>query len=265
MQKRRIHRKKPAYPVESVDHALALLEMLRDFGRIRLGEAAAGLGVSPSTAHRLLAMLVYRGFAEQDATRGYVPGPSLGVAPAGVSWTAELRRRVQPHLDVLAARLDETVNLMVRAGTEVRFLATVEGTRPLRVGDRQGAVMPAEGASGGKAILAGMDAAKVEQLYRAEARMRGLEFDEAWFGALARELAGIRSTGFAANFEGTEDGVSAFGVAVHDGAGDLVAGLTVAIPPQRFRKVFDAGLAAEVLRARERIEAELADFIAGAE
>ncbi|HXD28483.1 MAG TPA: IclR family transcriptional regulator [Arthrobacter sp.] len=263
MPKQRIHRKKPAYPVESVDHALALVEMLRDFGTVRLGTAAAELGVSRSTAHRLMAMLVYSGFAEQDASRHYVPGPSLGVAPAGVSWTAELRRRVQPHLDLLAGRLDEAVNLVVRAGTEVRFLATVEGTRPLRVGDRRGAVMPADRASGGKAILAAMDPAKVEQLYRAEASMAGTALDEVWFAALAAELAGIRSTGFAANFEGTEDGVSALGVALHDGVGELVAGLTVAGPQQRFRRVFDGGLPGEVLRARDRVEAELEDFVAG--
>jgi IclR family transcriptional regulator, acetate operon repressor len=51
--------KKPMYPIEAVDNALRLLQLLRDGGKLRLKEAAAELGVAPSTAHRLLAMLVY--------------------------------------------------------------------------------------------------------------------------------------------------------------------------------------------------------------
>jgi len=54
---------RPAYLLESVDNALKLLQMLRDVGALRLKEAAEELHIAPSTAHRLLAMLVYRGFA----------------------------------------------------------------------------------------------------------------------------------------------------------------------------------------------------------
>ncbi|WCI07745.1 helix-turn-helix domain-containing protein [Arthrobacter sp. OVS8] len=39
--------------------------------------------MAPSTAHRLLAMLVYRGFAVQDENRRYVPGPAMGVGRPG--------------------------------------------------------------------------------------------------------------------------------------------------------------------------------------
>ena len=68
-------------------------------------------------------MLVYRGFAVQDENRRYVPGPAMGVGPAGLSWTRLLRNLAQPHMELLSSQLDETVNLMVRVGTKVRFLA----------------------------------------------------------------------------------------------------------------------------------------------
>ena len=83
--------KRPTYSIEAVDNALQLLQLLRDGGALRLKDAADELGVAPSTAHRLLAMLVYRGFAVQDETRRYVPGPAMGVGPAGLSWTRLLR------------------------------------------------------------------------------------------------------------------------------------------------------------------------------
>ena len=61
---------KPAYLLESVDNALKLLQMLRDVGALRLlKEAAEELAIAPSTAHRLFAILVYRGFAVQDEKR----------------------------------------------------------------------------------------------------------------------------------------------------------------------------------------------------
>ncbi|MCG2621195.1 IclR family transcriptional regulator [Arthrobacter sp. I2-34] len=262
MQKQRTPRRKPTYAIEAVDNALQLLQLLRDFGSLRLKDAAAELGVAPSTAHRLLAMLVYRGFAAQDESKRYLPGPSLGVGPAGVSWTTQLRAIAQPHLEVLALRLNETVNLMIRVGTQVRFLSTVEGTGILRVGDRQGTVLPARRASGGKAILAELPPEMLEQLYRspaAEAAGDALTDDE--FPGFTEELRAIRNTGFAANFEGTEEGVSALGLALHNGAGRVLGAISVATPATRFRKVFDAGLVPEVLRAKAELEVDLADFL----
>jgi hypothetical protein len=83
-------------------------------------------------------MLVYRGFAVQDESPTYYPGAAVGVGPAGLGGTRMLRLVAHPHMDVLSAKVNETVNLMVRVGTKVRFLSTVEGTNALRVGDRQG-------------------------------------------------------------------------------------------------------------------------------
>src|SRR3989442_5129785 len=73
---------KPRYPLQSVDHALQLLQILRDNGSLRVSEAAQELGTARSTAHRLLAMLVYRDFAVQDEARNYLPGPALSAPQA---------------------------------------------------------------------------------------------------------------------------------------------------------------------------------------
>ncbi|MFK0006601.1 IclR family transcriptional regulator C-terminal domain-containing protein [Paenarthrobacter sp. NPDC090520] len=64
--------------------------------------------------------------------------------------------------------------------------------------------------------------------------------------------------GFAANFEGTEEGVSALGMALHNRAGAVVGALTVATPSTRFRKVFDAGLVANLRETCRQVEIEIA-------
>ncbi|NUL47232.1 IclR family transcriptional regulator [Cellulosimicrobium funkei] len=262
MQKNEPLRQPPRYPVDSVDHALALLEMVRDYGRVRLSVAARLLGVSGSTAHRLMAMLVYRGYAVQDSSRRYIPGPALGVAPAGVPWTAEVRHRAAPHLEVLAGRVGETANLMVRAGTEVRFLVSAEGSREDRVGSRQGATLPASRASGGKALLADLTPGDVERLYRRHAELVGSPFDARELARLATELEVVRARGVALNDEITEEGVGAVGTAVRDGSGAAVAGLTVSVPRGRFKAVLDAGLVAELFRSRVELETDLRGFVA---
>lgn len=256
VQKLRGSRQVPRYPIEAVDNALQLIELLRDHGSVRLKDAAAELGVSPSTVHRLLAMLVYRGFAERARGRGYVPGPALGAGPAGQGRVGELRALAQPLLEELAATVRETVNLMVRVGGEVRFLSTVEGPRVLRVGDRQGAVLPAHRASAGKVMLSGLDPEELERLYRGPSAS-AVSLSETDYAALVRELGIVAERGFAANFEGTEEGVSALGMAVSNAAGEVVCGISVAIPQSRFRQVFDAGLVGETARTVKRLEETL--------
>lgn len=251
--------KRPTYSIEAVDNALLLLQLLRDVGTLRLKDAAEELGVAPSTAHRLLAMLVYRGFAVQDETRRYVPGPAMGVGPAGLSWTRLLRSLAQPHMELLSTQLNETVNLMVRVGTKVRFLATVEGNNVLRVGDRQGTVLPADKTSGGKAILAELDPFMIQQLFRSNnAEISGDTILEEEFPAFLRELDSVRSNGFAANFEGTEDGVSALGMALHNRHGKVVGAISVATPATRFRAVFDGGLVAALRETCRQLEIDIA-------
>ena len=121
-------RNKPAYTIESVDHALRLAVLLREEGPLRVSEAAARLGVARSTAHRLLAMLVYREFAVQEADRRYVAGPVL--RPVAEEPVARLREAALPHLRELVRRCGASHRLVTRYHI---FLLPM--TRAMRSGD----------------------------------------------------------------------------------------------------------------------------------
>ncbi|MGW1345017.1 IclR family transcriptional regulator [Kribbella sp. NPDC002412] len=224
---------KPPYPLASVDNALRLIHMLRDEGELRLSDAADELGVGRSTAHRLLSMLVYRDFAVQDeVNRTYLPGAALSAGPLnGQPRNQELRRLLMPHLERLCHQVDESVNLMVRVGTHTRFLATVETRQMLRVGDRQGTVLPAHESSGGKALLAELPDDHLAELY-----LRGPEpvLSEEDFGRLTRDVAQTRRSGYALNLEATEAGICAIGRVVRDADGAAIAAVTISAPTVRF-------------------------------
>jgi IclR family acetate operon transcriptional repressor len=217
---------KPPYAIESVDHALHLAQLLQQEGELRVRDAAERLGVSASTAHRLLAMLVYRDFAEQGPDRRYRPGLVLRPTEPSQAPVVRLRRLALPHLRALVEGVRETANLMVRVGSEIRFIATVECDQALRVGDRVGRVLPAHATSGGKVLLAEIPPAELTRLYAS----RG----EVDLTSLRRELSLVRKRAFAINDQKTETGLTAVGVAVRGPDVDAVAAVSLAMPTARF-------------------------------
>jgi IclR family transcriptional regulator, acetate operon repressor len=228
-------RNKPPYALSSVDNALRLVQLLRDQGRLRVVDAAAELDVAPSTAHRLLGMLVYRGFAIQDDDRAYLPGPALGAAPAQLDWTRQLRDAALPHLELLSNRTGETTNLMIRIGLQVRFLASVESPKIVRVGTRQGTVLPARLTSGGKALLAELKPDRLESLYQGSTAGLGDEVLTAdQFQRLAAELILIKQQGYALNDQQTEESVVACGVVVLERTGGPTGAISVSMPADRY-------------------------------
>lgn len=216
---------RPAYAIASVDAALHLAQLLQQEGSLSVSEAAELLGVARSTAHRLFAMLLYRDVAEQGADRRYRPGPVLGPAPAAPSLA--LRRTALPHMQSLVARVDETASLQVRVGADVRFVDSVECSRALRVGDRSGKVLPAHKVAGGKALLAALDDGELADLYAAS---------DVDLSRLCKQLALVRSRGWALNDRETEDDVTAVGVVVLGPEHRPVGALSLAVPSARFRR-----------------------------
>ena len=218
-------RNRPTYAIGSVDSALLLATLLQQEGAMRVTDAAARLGVSVSTAHRLLGMLVYRDFAEQLPDRRYGPGPVLRRGADQQASVDTLRRVALPHLRRLVEEVGETANVMVLSGADVRFVATVESAQVLRVGDRTGRTLPAHRSSGGKALLATLD----EERLRAVLAPLG---DDAV--RVGRQLRTVRRRGFAINAGETEAGLSAVGVAVPPAGGLDTVALSVAAPSVRY-------------------------------
>ena len=128
----------------------------------------------------------------------------------------------------LVERVDESANLVVLAGTDARFIVTIECQRVLRVGDRVGRSLPARLTSGGKAILAALTREVVTERFHGEA-----DIDLA---KLHRELAHVRRRGYAINNQQTEAGLTAIGIAVGDATGAPCAAVCLAMPTARYNR-----------------------------
>lgn len=231
----------PPYAVESVDSALKILQMLCDSKKLRVSEAAQRLGVAHSTAHRLLSMLVHHGFARQEERRGeYKKGRKILEMGFAAIRDMELRRHARPILEELRDRVDETVHLGIPYGSEVFYVEGVESRRPLRIGSRVGAFVPAHCVALGKVLLANLSADELRRFYP-DGRLTALtERSMTTLGELKRELAKIRKNGFARSREESDEGAGSIAVAILDPSGLPQAAISIGGPITRITSTREA-------------------------
>jgi DNA-binding IclR family transcriptional regulator len=246
----------PPYAIASVDHALRAATMLQLEGGLTVSQVATRLDVARSTAHRLLAMLVYRDFAVQDENRVYRAGPVLELAAHSQSQVSRLRTVALPHLHRLVDLLEETANVTIRTGDTARFIASVECAQALRVGSREGMVFPAHRTTAGLLLLAELPHAELEQVYAAE-RYRDRPGERPDLAELRTELTRVRRGGFAVNQERSERGLVALGVPVRGPDGVALAGVSVSMPGVRYAPGRLQSLVATLSAAARGIEAGL--------
>lgn len=223
----------PVYAIASVDRALSLAAALQLEGSLTVSAAAERLGIARSSAHRLLLMLVYRDFAVQDDQRVYHAGPVLELAALSRSDVSRLRVTAMTHLRRLVAVLGETSNLLIRTGQTTRFVSTVECSQALRVTSREGMVFPAHRTTLGMLYLAGLEDDALPRFFEA-GWYADNPTDRPDLHRLRTDLGRVRRNGFAMNEGRSERGVVALGVPVQDTSGDMIAGLSVALPTARF-------------------------------
>lgn len=216
--------------LHSVDTALQLILLLRDTGRLTISGAAEELDVGLSTVHRSMAMLVYRGFAVRSESRTYLPGPALATSALQPGLGGDLTRLCQHHMESMARETGETCHLIILQDTTVHFIHSVEGSNPVRVGNRRGQVMPATQNSGGLVMLAELSGRELRALY---STLGDEEFED-----LRKRLHRTRFRGHGANFGFFEQDVSAVAVPLLNDVGDVLGAISLAVPSSRFREAY---------------------------
>lgn len=224
----------PQYPIGSVDNALKLLLLLGEQPQIRLSEATRYLGVASSTAHRLLAMLAYRGFVRQDpVSKAYLPGPSLTGVAFAIFGRIDIPGSAMPTMRGLSEQLRETIHVGMLDGANVRFVAAVEGPAAVRVASRLGRTMPAHCTSTGKVMLAQLSEPELHQLLPQQQLERITSRSIGSRTQLETELSEIRARGYAINREESEQGVASVAVSIPTRAPGLRLALNAAAPQNR--------------------------------
>ncbi|WP_242910485.1 IclR family transcriptional regulator [Actinomadura terrae] len=249
---------RPTPGTQSVDRAVAVLRSFEGAARQTPTEVAHRLGLSVSTAHRIVRALHDTGMLGRDAlTERYFLGPTTAIL-GRLALERMGTTLLQPELTALRDGTGEAVSLGVRVGDEVAVLLHLPSAHPLRYDQPPGARNPIHGCAMGKALLAfadidgdGADAA----VAMAEPYRRYTPATLTTRAALEADLARVRERGYALNEEERIIGVRAVAAPVRDGSGRVFAAVALQGPAVRFGPDRMPGLTEAVLAAAGRLTA----------
>ena len=240
--------------IQVIDRMMHLIETLvRHPSPTNLKQLAVETGLHPSTAHRILAVMVENRLVDRIEPGTYRLGIRLLELGNLVRMRLNVRQEALPYMQALHDQLRETVNLSVRQGDEVVYVERVSSSgQMMRVVQAVGTRAPLHATAVGKVFLAedGPDAAAAYAQRAGLTRLTEHTLTDA--AALESDLLQVRGRAYAVDREEAEKGVSCIGAGIRDDEGHLVAGLSVSAPSDRLDPAWAARVrdaAAQVSRA----------------
>src|SRR5579875_461713 len=238
--------------VQSVERALAILDILARSGEAGVTAIAKELGVHKSTAFRLVTTLEQGGLVEQCEERGkYRLGMGILRLAGATTARLDLVQEARPISRRLAATTGETVNIAVLADRAALYLDQVAGSSSLQSHNWVGQHIPLHATSNGKVLLSGLDDDELVRVLGTDlpaftdATVTDLDL-------LRKQIAEVRERGYGTAVDELEVGLTAVAAPIHNAHGDVIAAISVSGPTFRLDDTqLAAAIAALLAAARE--------------
>jgi IclR family pca regulon transcriptional regulator len=243
------------YGVHSLELGLRVLESFdRDaVDEMSLSEAARRIGITRSSAFRLVHTLARLGYLERDEeTKNYRLGAR--VMSLGYSFLAskDIAERARPDLERLRTQTRCSTHLGILDGVEVVYIARFAAHQPVSATIAVGARLPAHATTMGRIILAYRPAAEVAERFGGRALER---FSPRTPGTLAELRAVLdvdRRRGYALSHANFEAGIASIAAPVFGADGAVVAAINVSTPENAIDARRFEGPVREALQAAAR-------------
>jgi DNA-binding IclR family transcriptional regulator len=245
--------------VNAASRALDLLEALLDDRRpLTPAELGRRLDIPRSTLHELVHTLADRGYLRATPD-GYTLGVRLFELGGAFRTRLDVAAIGQEAARELVAACQETSQVAVLDGSEVVYIAKVDGTHPVRLVSEVGRRLPASCTALGKALLSGLSERALDTLYPSGGPLPTMTRDSiADLDQLKRALGEVRRTGVAFDDCESNEAVRCIAAPVRDAAGDVVAAISVSAPTIRWSDAQRARLVELVVDAAARVSQQLA-------
>jgi DNA-binding IclR family transcriptional regulator len=224
--------------IQVIERMMSLLDALAQHSTpVNLKQLAAETTLHPSTAHRILGVMVESRLVDRIEPGTYRLGIRLLELGSLVKSRISVRQEALPYMQQLHRAIGETVNLSVRHEDEVVYVErTAAGNSMMRVVQIVGARAPLHITAVGKIFLADEGLAGAAEYAERTGLPRFTDNTVGDSDALTREIQSIRESGYAFDNEEAEKGVSCIGAGIYNDEGRLVAGLSVSAPSDRLDK-----------------------------
>ena len=191
--------------INSVDHALRLIEALHAAQPLSVSDLARRLGLPRPTVYRLLKTLGSHGLLVQEGTAYHLSLRLLELASTALA-ASVLQAAAQPVLSDLAAQTGETTHFAVLDGDRVGYVAKVESRHPIRMFSHVGWRGPLHATGVGKVLLAWSDPSLLKRVLEAT-REAFTPYTLTEGLKLSAEIDKVREAGYAVDRQELIDGL----------------------------------------------------------
>lgn len=229
-----IHREKINYLIQSVSHAIDVLEEFKgNQEELGVTDLSKKLKLHKNNIFRILATLEARGYIEQNkSTENYRLGiKCLELGQAYIKQMG-LVRQAKPVLERVSKEAGETAYISFMRGSGVVYLDSVESSKTVRVISRVGLTLPPYCTASGKVHLAYLTEEERERVLPEELRPF-TKYTITERERLVQELEQIKERGWAIDNEEYEEEVRCAAAPVFDYTGKLVGALSISGPSFR--------------------------------
>jgi DNA-binding IclR family transcriptional regulator len=220
---------------------------------VSIGQVAGELGVHKSTASRLMATLVAKGYAvpKDGSARGFRLGPAVRTHLGLTMDQRRLREFAQPFLVQLVHDTGECAHAAVASGQWALVIDDVETAHPLRVVSGKGRRVPLHCTSAGKCLLAfGLAAIPAELPARTPRTITRPDI-------LRARMEEIVEQGYALDDEENDPGVRCISAPVFNALGEAMGCIGIDGPSIRMTDDRIPALADQVKDAAARLSARI--------
>ncbi len=254
-----VRRDKSNYIIQSVSHALDVLEEFRgEIDELGVTELSKKLKLHKNNVFRILATLQSRNYIEQNkANENY----RLGIKCLELGQTFIQQRgmlkQAKPILHELAEKSGETAYVSILRANDVVYLDSVEASTTVRVVSRLGLHMPIHATAAGKAIIAYESEDEIRKRFNRDmARFTPNTLTS--IEDLLKNLKAARERGYAADLEEFEEGLRCIAAPIRDYTRKVIGALSISGPAHRLTdEKIGTFIGPEVVRCGEDLSRRL--------
>lgn len=246
------------YNVPGLERGMQIL-MLFDRTRrtITAPEITQSLGIPRTTVFRLLQTLQTLELVVPAEGGAHRLGPA--VLRLGFEYIAslEITELARPVLERLRDTTGLAAQLVIRDGRDVVVIMRLPGPSAFQSSVSVGTRMPAHATVLGRVLLAGLSREALRDLYEGQELVQFSPHTPKSLRDLQRLLAEDLARGYSVSDSFYERGISAIAAPVRDGAGDIVAAVSVTMQGESVPSERRDALAREIVAAAGELSAQL--------
>ena len=222
---------------QTLVRGLDIIEAVAMGGADDITTIATRTGMTYSTAHRIVSVLIQRRYLKRMPGKGYHLGSKLLALGFQAYGQIDLTPLAHPFLEHLAQQTHDTVHLACEELGAVFYLDKIASRRPVEISSRIGGTKPLISTGVGKALLLDGSVRSWGALYDADAHRLGLTMPRDQWLDMMQDYA---RHGYTYDLGEDEPTIRCVAAPVRDASHQIVAAISVSsttdyMPPERMR------------------------------